>query len=180
MHPQLPAPALVWFKVDPVRTLFPFFSGISLHRDRSHSVQADHPRAGDWGLVSRDDAPLFSKNSGSAFWASWNQLSWRFQRKPSPRTHSQMVESDKCTPSPSWKAVWMRSNVHSLKGYPGSWALSVLGQSRHLGQFGDGSADGQPSVCSAILLPLNIEAPNPIDPGLLSKKTHLDSGMGRI
>lgn len=118
MHPQLPASAIVRFKRGPVRTFLPLFSGIGFDGNRPHFIHADHPRAGERGLVGRNDAPLFSTNSGSAFSASWNQLSWRFQRKPSPSTHSQMVESDKCTPSRSWNAVWMRSSVQSLKGYP--------------------------------------------------------------
>ena len=75
-------------------------------------------RAGRRHQVGGEDAPLFSTNSGSAFSASWNQLSCRFQRNPSASTHSQMVESDRCTPSRSSKALCKRSKVHSLNGYP--------------------------------------------------------------
>ena len=129
MHPQLPAPSIIWFKGRPVWTQLPFFSRIGLDRNRSHFIHTDHPGAGKRGQVGRYDAPLFSTNSGSCFSASWNQLCWRFHLNPSPSTHSQMVESDKWTPSRSWKAVCKRSNVHNLNGYPsvsGFWVARLI------------------------------------------------------
>ena len=115
---NLPPPSIIGFKSSPIGSQYPFFSRICFHRNGSHFVHTNHPSSRQRGRVGCDDAPLFSTNSGSCFSASWNQLSWRFHRNPSPSTHSQIVESDKCTPCRSLKAVCRRSKVHNLKGYP--------------------------------------------------------------
>ena len=118
MHPQLPATSIVWFKGCSVGAGLPFFSRIGFDRSRSHFIATDYSYAWQWVQVRLDDAPLFSTNWGSCFSASWNQLSWRFQRKPSASTHSQMVESERWTPFRSWNADCNRSRVHKLNGYP--------------------------------------------------------------
>src|SRR3990172_1952321 len=118
MRPELATPTIIRLKGCPMIALQPFFARISLHRQGSHFIDADHPRAGWRHYVRRDNTPLFSTNCGSCFSASWNQLSWRFHSNPSSAIQVQMVESDRCTPSRSSKALCRRSSVHSLKGYP--------------------------------------------------------------
>ena len=118
MHPDFATPTIIRF--EGCSRLFedPFRSGVSFRCQRSQFIQADRAGSLGSGQVSRYDEPLFSANSGSCFSGSWNQLSCLRQQNPSSSTQVQMVESDKCTPWRSLKALCNRSRVHNSKGYP--------------------------------------------------------------
>ncbi len=59
MHPQFATSPIIWFKGHPVRSRFPFFSGVGFHRNRPHFIYTDPPSA-RWGSnIDRYDAPLF-------------------------------------------------------------------------------------------------------------------------
>src|SRR5438045_4876502 len=121
MHPDFAPATVIWLKGGSVRSSFPLLPRIGFDGYRSHFIHTNHSRPRAGGEIGRDDAPLFSTNSGSCFSASWNQLCWRFHASPSAASHSQMVESDR------W--LWCRSKVHNSNGYPklfGFWVAKLI------------------------------------------------------
>jgi hypothetical protein len=118
MHPQCATSPIIWLKSSTMGTGFPFFTRISFGRQRPQLINADDTGIWQRSGIGTNYRPLFSTKSGSWVSASWNQLCCRFQSSPSSRSHSQIVESDRWTPSRSSNAVCNRSNVHNSKGYP--------------------------------------------------------------
>lgn len=125
VHPECASPLVIRLKGGSLWSSFPFGTRVDLGREGAEFVDADHARSRGRMDVGCDDGPLFSAKRSSCFSASWNQLCWRFQRRPSASTYSHIVEVANGIPSRSKKAVCRRSRVHIAKGRPserGFWS----------------------------------------------------------